>query len=796
MPTPATIENALRTPNRFAPGIKRLGGGTIARRSDGSLALLVGSDAVVGRLEQPTGRTIALRVPLRDDGDRASLDIYTAFATDPVISRLRTLVPSPIAGGVSVVPDGLQLQNLDGSSRSFPVVAMEWIPGPTLADAVVRTIESNDLVRMSMLGTQWLRMMQTLTDAGFSHGNLTPDNVMIRRGDAMAIVDYDTAAWPGSPRGRTGNDNPAYRHPSGDVPFALERRDDFAALVIAVTLRALATDPGMLQKQMLTPGIGLLFDRADLVDPARSPKFERLGRINDPETAALAGILASACTMPVDQTPPFEEATRAARAAAGRLRRSAIDRLSTPSSFDQPSPAITEATNASSERLAPQTRQARLTRLNAMLLQQQDKEALDYWQSSGLSMDEIAQRSVGNLIESARDRLAGKKPPAPEPPREKTPEPAPSPRAGWRVISTGASMARLDAAIEAHDHETVLREWRDIEGTPEASRYAAIVHQFATDYWAMAIRDAARRGDAERVVLAVGQADDAGVAIPAAMRPVIREAQHRLDLRDARDEESEPISWAAAWPVLAHALEQDSDRAIGSAVAGFGPDDLHRLPARERARIELAAHRLGWAHDVRLAMRRHDQTRLEALMRQPAPGGDRLLSSVERNRAERLMRQKEAQLAVSEAIQERDDRALIQAMQQLEESGAQLPDDLDHRAFAAALDRVTLLTALRRAAKSDQSNTQTLARLVPAAIAATGNRAAVQRIVDVDALEKSLQQSAQIARLREALASKNDQRIAMTATPDLLDVVKLLQPEEQAKVRHAVALLKPGKRQS
>jgi hypothetical protein len=551
----------------------------------------------------------------------------------------------------------------------------------------------------------------------------------------------------------------------------------------------------MVQKQTLTPGVGLLFDRADLADPARSPKFERLGRINDPETAALAGILAAACTMPVDQTPPFEEATRAARAAAGRLRRSAIDRLATPASFDQPAPAISEPSNTSPERLAPQTRQARLTRLNAMLLQQQDKEALDYWQSSGLSTDEIAQRSVGNLIESARDRLAGKRPPAPETlPPEKTPEPAPGPRAGWRVISTGASMARLDAAIEAHDHETVLREWRDIEGTPEASRYAAIVHQFATDYWAMAIRDAARRGDAERVVLAVGQADDAGVAIPAAMRPVIREAQHRLDLRDGRaDEDVEPTSWAAAWPLLAHAMEQDSDRAIGSAIVGVGPDDLHRLPPRERARIELAVHRLGWAHDVRLAMRRHDNARLEALMRQPAPGGDRLLSSVERSRAERLMRQKEAQLAVSEAIQERDDRALIQAMQQLEESGAQLPEDLDHRAFAAALDRVTLLTALRRAAKSDQSNAQTLARLVPAAIAATGNRAAVQRIVDVDALEKSLVQSAQLARLRDAIASKDDRRIAMTATPDLLDVVKLLQPDEQAKVRHAIALLKPAK---
>ena len=417
MPTPVTIENALRTPIRLAPGITRLGGGALARRSDGALALVVGADAVLGRLEQPTGRTIALRVPLRDDGDQHSLDIHAAFATDPVIARLRSLSPSPIAGGGSVVRDGLLLQNLDGSSRSFPFIAMEWIVGPTLADAVVRTIEANDLVRMSMLGTQWYRLVQALGDAGFSHGNLTPDNVMIRRGDAMVVVDYDTASWPGSPRGRAGNDDPAYRHPSGDTPFALERRDDFAALVIAVTLRALATDPAMLQKQSSTPGVGLLFDRADLVDPGRSPKFQRLARINDPETAALAGILSTACERPVDETPPFEEATRAARAAAGRLRRSAIERIASPSAMYEPIPPSPSASHdaGNPERLAPQTRQARLTRLNAMLLRQEDAAALDYWKSSGLSTDESAQRSAGNLIASARDRLAGKQPPRPEP---------------------------------------------------------------------------------------------------------------------------------------------------------------------------------------------------------------------------------------------------------------------------------------------------------------------------------------------------------------------------------------------
>ena len=39
-------------------------------------------------------------------------------------------------------------------------------------------------------------------------------NIVLRRGDAMAMVDYDSAAWPGSPRGRAGNMSGAYRHPS------------------------------------------------------------------------------------------------------------------------------------------------------------------------------------------------------------------------------------------------------------------------------------------------------------------------------------------------------------------------------------------------------------------------------------------------------------------------------------------------------------------------------------------------------------------------------------------------------
>ncbi|MEZ4623495.1 MAG: hypothetical protein R2843_01515 [Thermomicrobiales bacterium] len=242
-----------------------------------------------------------------------------------------------------------------------------------------------------------MRLKQVLAEHRFSHGSLTPDNILMRRGDAMAIVDYDTAAWPGSPRGRMPNPLPAYRHPSGSAPAVFERRDDFAALVILVSLRALAVDSGMLFPKSLHPEHGMVLSARDLHDPRHSERFRRLSGIDDPETVALAAILAESCQKPVDQTPPFDEVIRAAKAVTGRARRSTrSDTRPIYESHEAPTPVGT---------LGARDRQLRLTRLNALLMSGADEDALRFWESSGLSDDPVAIDQAGDLVNEARMRI-------------------------------------------------------------------------------------------------------------------------------------------------------------------------------------------------------------------------------------------------------------------------------------------------------------------------------------------------------------------------------------------------------
>ncbi|MEZ4495867.1 MAG: hypothetical protein R2845_03595 [Thermomicrobiales bacterium] len=187
----------------------------------------------------------------------------------------------PDCQGVSVIPRGIVVRSERGEVEAASVIAMEWIGDLTLNDLVRRLVATNDVVRLGGLGTRFMRLKQVLAEHRFSHGSLTPDNILMRRGDAMAIVDYDTAAWPGSPRGRMPNPLPAYRHPSGSAPAVFERRDDFAALVILVSLRALAVDSGMLFPKSLHPEHGMVLSARDLHDPRHSERFRRLSGIDD-----------------------------------------------------------------------------------------------------------------------------------------------------------------------------------------------------------------------------------------------------------------------------------------------------------------------------------------------------------------------------------------------------------------------------------------------------------------------------------------------------------------------------------
>ncbi|HKG25102.1 MAG TPA: hypothetical protein VKB09_05595, partial [Thermomicrobiales bacterium] len=384
MPTLTLLDDAMLRPGRMVPAVNRLGGGTIAMAGSTQPWRVVGTDAVVYQLRQSTGRVLALRCFLDDEPNPTLDDHYRGLAGDPGLRRLRGLAHSPLVGGLAYLAEGLTFPAADFRSIYLPVVAMDWVMGPTLIAAADRACRAGDRQYLSALAAAWLTMVDALAESEFAHGNLTGDNAMVRAREGIALVDYDTATWPGSPRPPAMEPVPGYRHPRG-VASRPERRDDFTALMIYTSLRVLAQWPDLREEHGDPPsklGGLILFSQKDLANPNGSRLFGKLRVIDDPEVQALIGIVREACLVKTDDVPPFREAVDAAVHVARSVP------VSRPhAGFD------------------PRERQQRLTRLNSLLLAGDDEAARRFWRSSGLQDDPEAARELGaKMAEIERQR--------------------------------------------------------------------------------------------------------------------------------------------------------------------------------------------------------------------------------------------------------------------------------------------------------------------------------------------------------------------------------------------------------
>ena len=105
------------------------------------------------------------------------------------------------------------------------------------------------------------------------------------------------------------------------------------------------------------------------------------------------------------------------------------------------------------------------------------------------------------------------------------------------------------------------------------------------------------------------------------------------------------------------------------------------------------------------------------------------------------------------ALREGPDREVVAALAEFESAGAPFPEVLDWTAVRGVVDRISLAEALRAAASADPPDTAQLARLLPAARAALGDRGTPGE-PDWAALEESVLRAAHLARLREAIAAE------------------------------------------
>ena len=176
----------------------------------------------------------------------------------------------------------------------FPVLLMDWIEGETMETYIADHYMDN--YAMSMLCYRFCKMAAWLRSQPFAHGDIKPDNIMVRPDGTLTLVDYDgmfVPAMKGQKSPTIGTKD--FSHPLRTIDDFDETIDDFALVSIALSLKAISINPSLLDEYGASDR--LLFSAADYLDLSKSKTMTALqGLLADEETKTLLSmfLLASA----------------------------------------------------------------------------------------------------------------------------------------------------------------------------------------------------------------------------------------------------------------------------------------------------------------------------------------------------------------------------------------------------------------------------------------------------------------------------------------------------------------------
>jgi hypothetical protein len=734
-------DNAMLRGPRSVPVIGQLGGGTIATISDSQPFRVVGTNAVVYQLRQATGKVAALRCWLEDDIPPDVIARYRALGRPETLRRLHSVERSPIVASIGLHADGVRIEAEDLRSESRPVVVLDWLMGPTVLAAVDRACRSKDTGSLSGLAQAWRVAVTAATEVGFVHGDLTADNAIVRPKEGIAYVDYDTAYWPEAPSVPRLDPAAAYRHPRG-VSTRPEYADDFAALLIYTSLRILAVWPELRAEHgqpATMRGAGLLFQPRDLAQPDGSPLFGKLRVVNDAQVQGLVGILREACLSEPDNMPTFAE-------------------------------SLTLAANVAGAPLFHSPHGSRGGRVSSLLT----STAAPVRESNGHGADRLRQEPIAPGVENLW----------------------PERQRNWRP----ERLAGLVAALDARDLGQAEALWSHLREEPGAGAlYPALENLRAQRDTAARVNSPAirttqadrRKSEIRRRFANAIDHDDRAALADLALSGDIDQ------IEDLSAASTRRVVGSLAIDHLERALATDDDNLIMEAYDARVLGDQGLLTPDQQNRVDLAFDRHAWLGDLRAAIRKRDMDAIDRLYAAMPDGADLRLTERERIRIDRYQEQQDAVDALRAAISQGRDTGVLSALAVVERVGAAIPPDLPWETVSEAIDRMTLISAVRRAAEQQPRDMDRLSRLLPQLREIGGGRFPdpVDGL-DFAHLDNELMQTAQLGRVREALATNDDRTIVAAALPDTHGVLPMLERGEQARIERAVAAANRALRRS
>ena len=224
-----------------------------------------GAFAVVFKMQdKSSGKYYALKCFTEEQQGRA--EAYRQIADE------LDMVDSPYITSVKYMEKELFVDS-QCEEDEFPVLLMDWVDGETMEAYIAANYRNQSA--MSMLSYRFGKMAAWLRSQSFAHGDVKPDNIIIRPDGSLTLVDYDGMFVPSM----KGSQSPTigtrdFSHPLRTVDDFDETIDDFSLASIALSLKAISMKSTLLD--IYGASDRLLFSENDYRNPSNSKVISAL----------------------------------------------------------------------------------------------------------------------------------------------------------------------------------------------------------------------------------------------------------------------------------------------------------------------------------------------------------------------------------------------------------------------------------------------------------------------------------------------------------------------------------------